>query len=182
MPIASLRVPRKRWCRTHLLECTHADMKKQHIARHDAMMRMLIKGFTKGTKGSHYLIADVGTSDTLKDIGVHSKRVPKFVLPDSHIQHTTQDLQPCKNNLTCRVGSARNKMRPDMMMQTQSNTPIYHVTQTPAPHCQTCQPPCPVAEQGESLWWKEATAVTSRIWRRSGKRGNNMHMPSWRKH
>ena len=25
-----------------LLECTHADMKKQQIARHDAMMRMLI--------------------------------------------------------------------------------------------------------------------------------------------
>ena len=50
-------------------------MKKQHIARHDAMMR---KEFTKGSKGSHYLIADVGTVDTLKDLGVHSKRVPKF--------------------------------------------------------------------------------------------------------
>ena len=56
-----------------LLECTHAVMKKQHVAKHDAMMRMLIKAFTKGTKGSHYLIADVGTADTLKDIGVHSK-------------------------------------------------------------------------------------------------------------
>ena len=33
------------------------------------MMRMLIKGVTKGTKGNHYLIADVGTADTLKDIG-----------------------------------------------------------------------------------------------------------------
>ena len=38
-----------------------ADMKKQHIARHDAMMRLLVKEFTKGAKGSHYLIADVGT-------------------------------------------------------------------------------------------------------------------------
>ena len=56
-----------------LLECTHADMKKQHIARHDAMMRMLIKEITKGAKGSHYLIADVGRVDTLKDIGEHSK-------------------------------------------------------------------------------------------------------------
>ena len=60
-------------------------MKKQHIARHDVMMRMLIKEFTKGSKGSHYLIADVGTVDTLKSIGVHSKRIPKFVLPDAHI-------------------------------------------------------------------------------------------------
>ena len=40
-------------------------MKKRHIARYDAMMRMLIKEFTKGSKGSHYLIADVGTVDTL---------------------------------------------------------------------------------------------------------------------
>ena len=52
-----------------MLECAHADMKKQHIARHDIMMRMLIKGVTKGTKGNHNLIADVGTADTLKDIG-----------------------------------------------------------------------------------------------------------------
>ena len=74
----------------------HADMKKQHIARHDGMMRMLIKKFTKGTKGSHYLIANVGTADTLKDVGAHSKRIPKFALPESHIQHTTQDPQSCK--------------------------------------------------------------------------------------
>ena len=53
------------------------------------MMQMLIKEFTKGAKGSHYLIASVGTVDTLKYIGVHSKRVRKFVLPESHIQHTT---------------------------------------------------------------------------------------------
>ena len=59
-------------CAGHiLLECMHADMKKQHIARHDAMMRMLIKEFTIGTKGSHYLIADVGTVDALKDLGAH---------------------------------------------------------------------------------------------------------------
>ena len=72
-------------------------MKRQHVARHDTMMRMLIKGFTKGTKGNQYLIADVGTTGTLKDIGVPSKRVPKFVLPDSCIQHhTTQGLQSCR--------------------------------------------------------------------------------------
>ena len=72
-----------------MLECTHADMKKQHIARHDAVMRMLTKEFTKGSKGSHHLIADVGAVDTLKNIGMHSKQIPKFV-PDAHIQHTTK--------------------------------------------------------------------------------------------
>ena len=66
----------------------HACRYEEAIARHDAM-RMLIKGFTKSTKGSHYLIADVGKADKFMDIGVHSKRLPKFVLPDSHIQHTT---------------------------------------------------------------------------------------------
>ena len=61
-----------------LLECAHADMKNQHIARHDAMMRMLIKQLTKGIQGSHYLIADVGAVDTLKDLGVHSKVYPSL--------------------------------------------------------------------------------------------------------
>ena len=37
------------------------------------MMRMLIKEFTKGAKGSHYLIAGVGTADTLENMGVHNK-------------------------------------------------------------------------------------------------------------
>ena len=53
---------------------------------------------------------------------MHSKWVPKFVLPDSHIQHTAQDLQPCRNNLTCRVGNAQNKMRPDRMIVEMADT------------------------------------------------------------
>ena len=97
-------------------------MKKQHIARPDVMMRMLIKEFTKGSKGSHYLIADVSTVDLLKSIGVHSKRIPKFVLPDAHIQHTTQNFAFCSNHLTCRIGDARKKMRPDMMIVEMTDT------------------------------------------------------------
>ena len=73
-----------------MLKCTHADMKKQHIARHDAMMRMLVKEMTNGTKGSHYLIADVGTVDTLQDLGVHSKQVPKCAARLSHSAHITK--------------------------------------------------------------------------------------------
>ena len=117
--------------------CLNARMrmlKKQHIARHDAMMRMLIKEFTNGTKGSHYLIADVGTVDALKDLGVHSKRVPKFVLPDSHIQHTTQNTVSCRNHPLCRIGDARKKMRPDMMVveltDTEQHTYLPHDTDT----------------------------------------------------
>lgn len=39
--------------------------------------------------------ANVDTADTLKDTGVHSKPVPEFVLPDPHIQHTTQNMESC---------------------------------------------------------------------------------------
>ncbi len=53
----------------------HPDMSKQYIARHDKAMRTVIQAFTKGQCGSHYLIADVGKIEGLKDIGVHSKRV-----------------------------------------------------------------------------------------------------------
>ena len=64
----------------------HPDMSKQYIARHDKAMRTVIQAFTKGQCGSHYLIADVGKIEGLKDIGVHSKRVPAFVLPDRCLQ------------------------------------------------------------------------------------------------
>ncbi len=45
-------------------------------------MRAVIQAFTKGQCGSHYLDADVGKIEGLNDIGVYSKRVPAFVLPD----------------------------------------------------------------------------------------------------
>ena len=72
-------------------------MQKQHIARHDAMMRMLIKEFTKGSKGSHYLIADldVGIVDTFKKIRVHSKRVPESQVYAARCSHSTHNTRHC---------------------------------------------------------------------------------------
>ncbi len=49
-------------------------------------MRTVIQAFTKGQYGSHYLIADDAEIEGLKDTGVHSKRVPAFVLPDRCLQ------------------------------------------------------------------------------------------------
>ena len=49
------------------------------------MIRMLMQAFTKGKQGCHHLIADVGAAENLKDIEVHSKRVPGFILPDSYL-------------------------------------------------------------------------------------------------
>ena len=100
----------------------------------DCQSEKLSNDCTKGSKGSHYLIADVGTVDTLKDLGVHSKPVPKFVLPDSHIQHTTQNTEPCNNHSTCRIGDTRKRMRPDMMIveltDTEQHTYLPHDTDT----------------------------------------------------
>ena len=62
--------------------CMHPDMGKQYVARHDKAMTTAIQAFTKGQCGRHYLIADVGKIEGHKDIGVHSQRVPAFVLPD----------------------------------------------------------------------------------------------------
>jgi hypothetical protein len=47
----------------------HPDMSKQYIyiARHDKAMRTVIQALTKGQCGSHYLIADVGKIEGLKD-------------------------------------------------------------------------------------------------------------------
>ena len=64
----------------------HPDMSKVYIARHDKATRTVIQAFTKGQLGSHYPIADVGKIEGLKDTGVHSKRVPAFVLPDRCLQ------------------------------------------------------------------------------------------------
>ncbi len=79
-PIARDTRPRCPLCRGddsqgHIFgSCMHPDMSKQYIARHDKAMRTVIQAFTKGQCGSHYLIADVGKIEGLKDIGVHAHR------------------------------------------------------------------------------------------------------------
>jgi len=87
----------------------HPDMSKQYIARHDKAMRTVIQAFTKGQCGSHYLIADVGKIEGLKDIGVHSKRVPASVLPDRCLQARGLDLTVERG-----ATDTRSKMRPDL--------------------------------------------------------------------
>ncbi len=86
------------------------------IYRHDKAMRSVIQAFTKGQCGSHYLIADVGKIDGLKDIGVQGKRVPAFVLLDRYLQ--ARDLDPTVERGFLQGGGAdtRTKMRPDMMI------------------------------------------------------------------
>ena len=87
--------------------CTHPGNKKLIIYRHDEAHRVIINAFNKGNQGSHLLIADVGTRDLLKELGVHYKRIPEWVLPDEAITH--QDADSSTTPL-------RDKLRPDIML------------------------------------------------------------------
>ena len=79
-------------------------------------MRAVIQAFTKGQCGSHYLDADVGKIEGLNDIGVYSKRVPAFVLPDRCLQARILDPTVERGFLQRGVADTRSKMRPDMMI------------------------------------------------------------------
>ena len=97
----------------------HPDMSKQYIARHDEAMRTAIQAFTQGQCGSHYLIADVGKVEGLKDIGMHSKRVPGFVLRrilDTCLQARDSDPTVRRGFLQRGAADTSSKMRPDMMI------------------------------------------------------------------
>ena len=77
---------------------------------------MLIKSLIKGKQGANYIVAHVGQMETLKELGVHSKRIPPFVLPDSHIQANNQRSEDHTGTLTARRDLERDKMRPDVMV------------------------------------------------------------------
>ena len=115
-------------------------------ARHDTMMRLLIREVTKGKHGSQYMIADVGTLDKLKDIGVHSKRVPGFILPDPRVQlqHNSLLLDVYKDPLTCKTKfrNARSKMRPKVMILTiiEAEQKMYLPMQMIQGYYQLCRP------------------------------------------
>ena len=59
--------------------CEHTVMKKQYIARHDQTARMLFSAVIKAKHGRDYMIGDFGKLEELKELGIHSTRVPSFV-------------------------------------------------------------------------------------------------------
>ena len=91
---------------SHILGgCAHPEMKKMVIYRHDEAHRIIINAVNKGKKGSCLIIADVGTAATLGNLGVHHKRIPKWVLPNSMLALHSAD-----------PDEMRTKLRPDIMM------------------------------------------------------------------
>ena len=107
--------------------CRHPNMKAKYIFRHDEACRMAITAFTKGTYGSFLLIADVGSEDKMRELGVHSKRIPAWALPN----HILADVATT-NNLNCYNNHAldREKLRPDIMI-------VELSTPEQARHCKT---------------------------------------------
>lgn len=66
--------------------CYLVDDLQTDIARHDGAMRKTTKEVMKGRFWGHFVIADVGLTRGFHKLGVHSKRTPEFVLPNSSIQ------------------------------------------------------------------------------------------------
>ena len=77
---------------SHMLgSCTHPMMKAMFIAKHKIAARMVMRLLLEGSHGNFYILADVGSTTCLGDLGAldfwlphwfisHSKRVCK-VLP-----------------------------------------------------------------------------------------------------
>jgi len=78
---------------THILgECT--ALKHLHIKRHNEIGKRIIHHVKQGALGSHYMIADVGTEQSLADdYDVHEKLIPRHLVPPYH----TADGQPLGN-------------------------------------------------------------------------------------
>ena len=86
--------------------CAHKDMKTLYISRHDTAMRKVLKQISHGQLGAHYIIADVGTMESLEQLGAHNKRIPEFILHNSDIDD--EEEQPSTVE--------RDRMRPDIMI------------------------------------------------------------------
>ena len=57
------------------------------MVRHDKAVRMTIDQWPYlRRQGGNYVVASVDQVETLKELGVHSKRIPSCVLPEPHVQ------------------------------------------------------------------------------------------------
>ena len=62
---------------THMLgNCSHPMMKAMYIDRHNAATRKILRLMLEGSRGSCYMLADVGSTDKLGNIGPLDSRLP----------------------------------------------------------------------------------------------------------
>ena len=92
---------------THMLgNCDHPMMKAMYIERHNAATRKILRLILEGSRGSFYMLADVGSTDKLGNIGPLDSRLPEWLVPTNILQQSGLD---------------RDNLRPDILMT--SSTP-----------------------------------------------------------
>ena len=99
----------------HMLgHCQHKELKAHYIARHDKAMRKVIREVMKGHSGGQYIIAYMGQLEGLRELGVLSKRIPEFVLPDGNLPQSYIAAYNTESDNDAQ--QIRSKLRPDMMI------------------------------------------------------------------
>ena len=62
---------------SHMLgSCTHPMMKAMFIERHSLAARMVLKLMLEGSHGKCYILADIGSTARLRDLGALDARLP----------------------------------------------------------------------------------------------------------
>ena len=94
-----------------------------YICCHDASLRMLLKAIVKGAHGGFHTVADIGRDELTQDLGVDSKRIPAWIMPDSTMAEAGID------------PSNRHHLRPDIMFVEMGNNERmrYMAVNTAAP-------------------------------------------------
>jgi hypothetical protein len=92
--------------------CTHSEVKKVYIFRHDKAMRPIMKEIKNGSLGNFYCTADVGTAVAMEALGAQSKRLPEWLI-------TPNTMQKCDF-----FPENKQKVRPDCMIVDITNNEI----------------------------------------------------------
>ena len=60
-------------------------MKAMFIERHNIAARMILKLLLEGSHGNCYILADVGSTNRLGDLGALDSRLPNWLISDSEL-------------------------------------------------------------------------------------------------
>jgi hypothetical protein len=63
--------------------CTHGEVKKAYICRHDKAMRLIMRSNQNGSLGNFYCTADVGTAVVMRELG----RTTRLLRVANHPRH-----------------------------------------------------------------------------------------------
>jgi hypothetical protein len=100
----------------HILgSCTHSEVKKVYISRHDKAMRLIMKEIQNGSLKNFYCTADVGTAVVMEELEANSKRIPEWLITPNAMQKF--DFSP----------ENKQKLRPDCMIVEITNDEIDRV-------------------------------------------------------